>query len=209
MHDLGRRDYAPVWREMQAFTAERGAETPDELWLVEHPPVFTLGLNARPEHVLDPGPIPVLRVDRGGQVTYHGPGQMVLYPLLDLERRQMGVRTLVRLMEQAVIDLLAESGIEAEGRADAPGVYVGAAKIAALGLRVRRGRSYHGLALNVDLDLEPFSRINPCGYPGQAVTCCRALGIDTPLPELRARLVTHLLKHLGYNERPEPPDTAS
>lgn len=209
MRNLGRRDYAPVWREMQAFTAGRGADTPDELWLVEHPPVFTLGLNARPEHVLDPGPIPVLQVDRGGQVTYHGPGQMVLYPLLDLERRKMGVRTLVRHMEQAVIDLLAESGIAAGGREAAPGVYVDDAKIAALGLRVRRGRSYHGLAVNVDLDLEPFSRINPCGHPGQAVTSCRNLGIDAPLPELRARLVTHLLDHLGYNGRLDAPDTPS
>jgi lipoyl(octanoyl) transferase len=199
IRQLGQRNYEPVWRDMQAVTASRGAETTDELWLVEHPPIFTLGLNAKPEHVLAAGRIPVLQVDRGGQVTYHGPGQIVIYTLLDLERRHMGVKALVRSMEQAVIDVLQDFGIPAEGRKDAPGVYVDKAKIAALGLRIRHGRSYHGLAFNVDLELEPFSRINPCGYAGQAVTRCRDLGIEAPLPEIRARLVEHLLGHLGYN----------
>jgi len=186
---------------MQAFTAERDAQTPDELWLVEHPPVFTLGLNAKPEHLLAPGDIPVVNVDRGGQVTYHGPGQIVLYPLLDLNRLGIGVRELVRRMEQAVIDLLAAHGIAAEGREDAPGVYVAGAKIAALGLRVRRGRSYHGLALNVELDTEPFGRINPCGYPGMAVTRTRDLGIEADTATVGEALAAHLLDILGYNRR--------
>ena len=196
---LGLQAYEPVWRAMQAFTATREKRTCDELWLVEHPPVFTLGLNAKPEHLLAPGDIPVVNVDRGGQVTYHGPGQIVLYPLLDLNRLGIGVRELVRRMEQAVIDLLAAHGIAAAGREDAPGVYVEGAKIAALGLRVRRGRSYHGLALNVDLDLAPFSRINPCGYPGMAVTRTRDLGIEAHPAALGEALAAHLLDVLGYN----------
>ncbi len=196
---LGMLAYEPVWRAMQAFTAARDETTADELWLVEHPPVFTLGLNAKPKHLLAPGDIPVVNVDRGGQVTYHGPGQIVLYPLLDLNRLKIGVRELVRRMEQAVIDLLAAHGIAAEGREDAPGVYVAGAKIAALGLRVRRGRSYHGLALNVDLDLAPFSRINPCGYPGMAVTRTRDLGIAADPAALGEALATHLQALLGYN----------
>lgn len=196
---LGEQRYEPVWRAMQAFTAARDEATSDELWLVEHPPVFTLGLNAKPEHLLAPGDIPVVNVDRGGQVTYHGPGQIVLYPLLDLNRLGIGVRELVRRMEQAVIDLLATHGLAAEGREDAPGVYVEGAKIAALGLRVRRGRSYHGLALNVDLDLAPFSRINPCGYPGMAVTRTRDLGIEADAAALGEALAAHLLDVLGYN----------
>lgn len=178
---LGRRDYTPVWHDMQRFTDERGVDTPDELWLVEHPPVFTVGLNGKPEHLLAPGGIDVVKVDRGGQVTYHGPGQVVLYLLVDLRRRGLGVRALVNLMEQAVVELLADYGIAAVARQDAPGVYVNGAKVASLGLRVRRGCSYHGLALNVDMDLEPFGRINPCGYPGLAVTQLRDLGVtDTP-----------------------------
>ncbi len=198
---LGVQPYEPVWRAMQAFTAARDDATPDELWLVEHPPVFTLGLNAKPEHLLAPGGIPVVKVDRGGQVTYHGPGQIVLYPLLDLNRLGIGVRELVRRMEQAVIALLAAHGIAAEGREDAPGVYVDGAKIAALGLRVRRGRSYHGLALNVDLDLEPFGRINPCGYPGMAVTRTRDLDIAGDAAAVGEALAAHLLDVLGYNTR--------
>ena len=186
---------------MQGFTAARDEDTPDELWQVQHPPVFTMGLNARAEHLLAPGEIPVVNVDRGGQVTYHGPGQIVLYPLLDLNRLRIGVRELVRAMEQAVIDLLAARGIAAEGRTDAPGVYVGEAKIAALGLRVKRGRSYHGLALNVDLDLEPFSRINPCGYAGMPVTRTRDLGIADGPDTLGEALAGHLLDILGYNSR--------
>ena len=170
VRDLGRRDYEPVWRAMQAFTDERDPNTLDELWFVEHPPVFTVGLNGKPEHVLTPGDIPVVAVDRGGQVTYHGPGQIVAYVLLDLRRLGMGPRQLVIALEQAVIGLLAEFGLAGAGRRDAPGVYVDGAKIAALGLRVRRGCCYHGLSFNVAMDLEPFTRINPCGYPGLAVT---------------------------------------
>ena len=194
---LGRVDYEPTWRAMQEFTAARDDITPDELWLLEHPPVFTLGLNAKPEHLLNPGDIPVVQIDRGGQVTYHGPGQLVAYVLLDIARRHLGVQHLVQLMEQAVIDLLAEYGVTAQGRRDAPGVYVDGAKIAALGLRVKRGRSYHGLALNVDMDLEPFSRINPCGYPGMRVTQLRDLGISLDLNAVSARLESHLVRLLG------------
>lgn len=194
---LGRAEYEPTWRAMQAFTAERDADTPDELWLLEHPPVFTLGLNAKPEHLLAPGDIPVVQIDRGGQVTYHGPGQLVAYVLLDIARRHLGVQRLVQLMEQAVIDLLAEHGVRGEGRRDAPGVYVDGAKLAALGLRVKRGRSYHGLALNVDMDLEPFGRINPCGYPGMRVTQLHDLGISLDLDAVSERLASHLARLLG------------
>jgi lipoyl(octanoyl) transferase len=155
---------------MRAFTAARGPATPDEFWLLEHPPVFTLGQAGRPEHLIDPGEIPVIQVDRGGQVTYHGPGQIIVYVLYDLRRGGVGVKRLVSLLEQAVIDLLAARGIAAAARPDAPGVYVDGAKIAALGLRIRHGCSYHGLALNVDMDLTPFRRINPCGFPDLAVT---------------------------------------
>jgi lipoyl(octanoyl) transferase len=167
---LGVRDYVGVWRAMQDFTDQRVAGTPDELWLLEHPAVFTLGQAGRAEHVLDPGDIPVIKVDRGGQVTFHGPGQLVAYLLLDLRAAGLGIKRLVHLLEQAVVALLAGYGIGSNPRPDAPGVYVEGAKIASLGLRVRRGCSFHGLALNVDMDLEPFSRINPCGYPGLAVT---------------------------------------
>jgi lipoyl(octanoyl) transferase len=173
---LGRRDYEPVWRAMQGFTAARGSATADELWLVEHPPVYTLGQAGRVEHLLNPGAIPVLEVDRGGQVTYHGPGQLIAYLLLDLHRARIGVRALVALLEGAVVNLLAAYAILGSTRPGAPGVYVREAKIAALGIRVRRGCSYHGMALNVDMDLEPFSRINPCGYPGLPVTQLRELG---------------------------------
>ncbi len=182
---------------MQAFTTERGADTPDELWLLEHPPVFTLGLNAKPGHLLDPGDIPVVQIDRGGQVTYHGPGQLVAYVLLDIARRGLGVQRLVQLMEQAVIDLLAEHGVHGEGRRDAPGVYVDGAKLAALGLRVKRGRTYHGLALNVAMDLEPFARINPCGYPGMRVTQLHDLGVSLDLDAVSGRLASHLTRLLG------------
>lgn len=194
---LGRRDYAPMLEAMQRFTAERDEDTPDELWVVEHPPVFTLGQAGKPEHVLNPGDIPVVKVDRGGQVTYHGPGQVVIYLLLDLRRRKLGVRELVTRMEQAVIDLLAEEGIEARARPDAPGVYVGEAKIAALGLRVRRGCSYHGLAFNVAMDLEPFTRINPCGYAGLKATQLADLGVDTDWETMAQRLCGSLLRRLG------------
>ncbi len=202
IRNLGQRDYVPVWREMQAFTAARTQNTPDELWIVEHPPVFTLGLNGKAEHLLNPGEIPVIKVDRGGQVTYHGPGQLVVYTLLDIQRRQLGVKELVRYIEQAIIALLADYGIQAEGRVDAPGVYVAGAKIAALGLRLKKGRTYHGLALNISMDLGPFSHINPCGHVGMTVTQTRDLGIRANLPELRDRLLEHLRTILGYNVAP-------
>jgi lipoyl(octanoyl) transferase len=194
---LGRVDYEPTWRAMQQFTAARTDTSADQLWLLEHPPVFTLGLNAKPEHLLDPGDIPVVPVDRGGQVTYHGPGQLIAYVMFDIARRRLGVQRLVQLLEQVVIDLLAESRVTAVGRRDAPGVYVDGRKLAALGLRVKRGRSYHGLALNVDMDLEPFGRINPCGYPGMQVTQLRDLGISLDLEAVSARIESHLIRLLG------------
>ena len=202
IRNLGQRDYVPVWREMQVFTAARTQDTPDELWIVEHPPVFTLGLNGKAKHLLNPGDIPVIKVDRGGQVTYHGPGQLVMYTLLDIQRRHLGVNELVRYIEQAIIALLADYGIQAEGREDAPGVYVAGAKIAALGLRIKKGRTYHGLALNIRMDLSPFSKINPCGYVGMTVTQTRDLGISASLPELRDHLLEHLRTILGYNVAP-------
>jgi lipoyl(octanoyl) transferase len=183
---------------MQAFTDARGAATPDELWVLEHPPVFTLGQAGRREHLLDPGGIPVIQVDRGGQVTYHGPGQVVLYCLVDLRRAGLGVKGLVSLLEQAVVDLLAARRIEASARADAPGVYVEGRKIAALGLRVRRGCSFHGLSLNVDMDLAPFARINPCGYPGMAVTRLADLGVEEPPAAIAGALSGHVAAALGY-----------
>ena len=194
---LGRVDYEPTWRSMQRFTAERTAETADELWLLEHPPVFTLGLNAKREHLLAPGDIPVLPIDRGGQVTYHGPGQLIAYVLLDIARAHLGVQQLVQRLEQAVIRLLAELDIAAVARRDAPGVYVDGRKIAALGLRVKRGRTYHGLAFNVDMDLAPFGRINPCGYPGMQVTQLRDLGISLDLEAVSARLESHMTRLLS------------
>ncbi len=191
---LGRADYEPTWRAMQEFTAGRAPATVDELWLLEHPPVYTLGVAGRAEHLprLANG-IPVIKVDRGGQITYHGPGQVVIYLLLDLRRRGLSVRPLVRLMEQAVIDWLAGYGIAAEGRADAPGVYVGGAKIAALGLRIRNGCCYHGLAVNIDMDLAPFRVIDPCGYSGLAVTQARDLGIEGGA-ELAGAMLVHQLR---------------
>jgi len=196
---LGLREYEPLWREMQDFTARRDHHSQDELWLVEHPPVFTLGLNGKPEHVLDRGEIPLVRVDRGGQVTYHGPGQLVIYTLIDLQRRNMGIHQLVHNLEQSIINLLASHNIIARGRVDAPGVYVEQQKIAALGLRIKRGRSYHGLAFNVDMDLTPFRRINPCGYKDMLVTQLRDLGVTTPLEQIRSQLVQQLTTVLGYN----------
>jgi lipoyl(octanoyl) transferase len=180
----GPADYAATVAAMQAFTAGRNAGTPDELWLLEHPPVYTLGLAGRPAHVLSPGDIPVVRTDRGGQVTYHGPGQLVAYTLVDLRRGGLSVRGLVLALEEAVIRTVASYGIHATGRRDAPGVYVDGAKLASLGLRVRRGGSYHGLALNVAMDLAPFSRIDPCGYPGQAVTDLATLGVTRTVGEV-------------------------
>jgi lipoyl(octanoyl) transferase len=193
---LGRAEYEPVWRAMQAFTKERDGETADELWFVEHPPVFTLGLAARPEHVLDAGPIPVVRIDRGGQVTWHGPGQLVAYILLDLQRAGYGVKEMVRRLEQSVIDLLHEYGIAGERQAGMPGIYVSGAKIAAVGLRVSRGCSYHGMALNVDADLASFARINPCGYPGLAATRLADLGVRDTIDAVQQRWQKHLVARL-------------
>ncbi|MGB8337482.1 MAG: lipoyl(octanoyl) transferase LipB [Burkholderiales bacterium] len=190
--NLGLIDYAATYQAMQDFNAQRGASTPDEIWLLEHPPVFTLGLAGKTEHILDAGKIPVIKIDRGGQVTYHGPGQLVVYLLLDLKRRNIGVRELVRKMEQAIIDTLAEYDVTAERMDKAPGVYVNGAKIAALGLRVKRGCCYHGLAINVDMDLEPFTRINPCGYAGMQVTQTKDLGVRANIDEISKKLLSHL-----------------
>lgn len=189
---LGLVDFEPTWRAMQAFTAARTGDTPDEIWLLQHAPVFTLGLAGKREHILCESAIPIIAIDRGGQVTYHGPGQLVAYLLLDLKRRGYGVRELVNRMEQAIIDLLADYGIPAERRAKAPGVYIAGAKIAALGLRIKHGMSYHGLALNVDMDLAPFSYINPCGYEGLEVMQLSMLGIDTSLDAVARELAVKL-----------------
>lgn len=194
---LGRRDYVSTWRAMQEFTATRTADTADELWLVEHPPVYTQGMNGKPEHLLDVGDIPLVKTDRGGQVTYHGPGQIVVYVLIDLRRRGLGVRQLVGLLEQAVIDLLTGYGIAAQTRRDAPGVYVQGKKIAALGLRVRHGCSYHGLSLNVAMNLAPFQRINPCGYAGLEVTQLRDEGGVDNLADVSAALLSCLKQCLN------------
>ena len=193
---LGRVDYEPAFQAMQAFTAARTPETADELWIVEHPPVYTLGQAGKPEHILRDVGIPLVRIDRGGQVTYHGPGQVVIYLLLDLARLKIKVRELVSAIEQAAIDLLAELGVKAERRDGAPGVYVGEAKVAALGLRIRNGCSYHGVALNVDMDLSPFAAINPCGYAGLKVTQTRDLGIPLTAHEAGEQLSQHLLQQL-------------
>ena len=196
VRELGLQPYERVWQDMSLFTDQRTASTDDELWLLQHPPVYTLGKNGKAEHILNPGDIPVVKSDRGGQVTYHGPGQLVVYTLLDIKRKRIGVRELVTRIENSVIELLAEYGIAAKARTDAPGVYVAAKKIAALGLRVRRGCSFHGLALNVDMDLEPFSRINPCGYQGLEVTQLSDL-VDVPdLGRVEARLLSHLKQQL-------------
>ena len=194
---LGRVAYEPTWRAMQAFTRSREGEAADQLWLVEHPPVYTLGLAGRREHVLDAGAIPVVATDRGGQVTYHGPGQAVAYLLLDLRRRGYGVRELVRRIEAAVIDLLAGYGIAGERREGMPGVYVDGAKIAAIGLRVSRGCTYHGVSLNVDMDLEPFARIDPCGYPGLAATRLADLGVRDNVGIAGRKLAAALERHLA------------
>jgi lipoyl(octanoyl) transferase len=194
---LGLLEYESTWRAMQRFTAERTAATPDEIWFLEHPPVFTLGLNASRAHLLAPGEIPVVQIDRGGQVTYHGPGQLVVYPLIDLKRAGLGVRDFVTALENAVIALAADYHIRAACRRGAPGVYVGQCKLASVGVRVRRQGSYHGLALNVALDLEPFARINPCGYAGLQMTQLAALGGPATVAEAAQRLEPHLLAALG------------
>jgi len=199
VRQFGVVDYEPVWRAMQEFTDARNESTADELWVLQHQPVFTLGQAGREEHLLAPGDIPVLNVDRGGQVTYHGPGQIVAYPLLDLKRLGIGVRELVTRIEAAVIEVLAEYGLTGERLPGAPGVYIDGVKIAALGLRVRRGCSFHGLAFNIDMDLEPYDRINPCGFSGLKVTSLARFG-PVSLDAVRGQLVARLAAQLGYGE---------
>ena len=203
MRDLGLREYEPVWRQMQEFNRTRNEQTQDEIWFLEHRPVFTLGMNASAEHVLAAGDIPVINIDRGGQVTYHGPGQLVVYPLIDLKRIRLGVRGLVTVLEQSIIETLAGYDISAIARADAPGVYVADTKVASIGLRVKRNCSYHGLAFNVNMDLSPFQRINPCGFKGLEVTQLSALGGPDKLPVVRDDLALRLFENLGYNAPPE------
>ena len=198
---LGLMEYEPVWRAMQTFTDTRDDATPDELWLVEHPPVFTQGQAGQAEHILAPGDIPVIQVDRGGQVTHHGPGQIVAYPLIDIKRMGLGVRQLVKGIEQAIIGVLHSYGIDAGLIDGAPGVYIDGVKIASLGLRIRKGRSFHGLAFNVDMDLEPFQRINPCGFQGLQVTNLSALVKVSSMTEVEDRLIRGLCEVLGYNNR--------
>jgi lipoyl(octanoyl) transferase len=199
VRDLGTLPLETVWADMRRFTEHRDEHTPDEIWFLEHPPVFTLGLRGDRRHLLAPGEIPVVAIDRGGQVTVHGPGQLIVYPLLDLKRLGLGVRTLVRVLEAAVIETVAAYGIVAEARRDAPGVYVDGRKIAALGLRVRRNCSYHGLAVNVSMDLGPFSRIHPCGFEGLEVTQLADLGTTVDLERFRADFEPVLLSRLGLS----------
>ncbi len=200
VRNLGRVDYEPTWQAMLDFTAARNADTPDALWICEHPPVYTLGQAGKPEHLLSDNGIPLVKIDRGGQITYHGPGQVVIYLLLDLTRRDLKVRELVARIEQAMIDFLAEHGVAADRLDGAPGVYIErggiVAKIGALGLRIRKGRCYHGLSLNVDMDLSPFNAINPCGYAGMAVTQTRDLGVPLTPEQTGDALVGHLKRQL-------------
>lgn len=197
---LGMQDYETVWRAMQNFTDNRDSNTEDQLWVVEHPSVFTQGQAGKSEHILNPGNIPVIQVDRGGQVTYHGPGQLVLYPLIDIKRLKMGVRQLVTSIEQSIVDMLAVYQIEAYAKADAPGVYVDERKIASLGLRIRKGCSFHGLALNVNMDLTPFQYINPCGYAGLEMIQCHQLGGPETVLEAGQQLVKTLSNRLGFSQ---------
>ena len=203
MRRLGIAEYEPVWRAMQALTDSRNENSADELWLVQHPPVFTQGQAGKAEHVLAPGNIPVIQVDRGGQVTYHGPGQIVAYPLVDIRRKKIGVREFVNRIEQAIIEVLAHYSVKGERMAGAPGIYVNGEKVASLGLRVRRGCTFHGLAFNVDMDLEPFQRINPCGFEGLQVTQLSALA-PADFQQTEDLLVKSLVQQLGYSEITEP-----
>ena len=200
IRNLGLQSYEPIWRAMQRFTDTRNATSRDEIWFCQHEPVFTLGLNTAPEHLLDTGDIPVVQIDRGGQVTYHGPGQLMIYPLIDIRRANIGVRDLVTALEQSVVDLAAKFDIVAASRCDAPGVYVDGAKLASVGLRIRRGASFHGMALNVDVDLEPFSRINPCGFQNLEVTDLNRLDAERDLDLVRDQLLPHLLRHLQLDD---------
>jgi lipoyl(octanoyl) transferase len=199
VRQLGLAEYEPVWHAMQNFTDQRDESTVDELWLVQHPPVFTQGLAGKSEHVLSPGEIPVVQIDRGGQITYHGPGQIVAYPLVDLRRNGIGVREFVNRIEESIIQVLQQYGVEGERHKGAPGVYVNGEKIASVGLRVRKGRSFHGLAFNIDMVLEPFQRINPCGYEGLVVTQLKAFS-PVVYSEAEGRLVDSIASQLGYSE---------
>lgn len=198
VRSLGRCDYQETWQCMMAFTDARQADTPDELWLLEHPPVFTQGLAGKAEHLLNPGDIPVIQTDRGGQVTYHGPGQLVAYFLFDLRRLNMGIRNMVRLLEQTIVAVLAEYGVTAAGRDDAPGVYVNNAKICSIGLRVRKGCTYHGIAFNIDMDLSPFLRINPCGFKQLQMVQLSALNPGVQISDAEQRLVEQVKRLFGY-----------
>nr|WP_211253366.1 lipoyl(octanoyl) transferase LipB [Rheinheimera texasensis] len=200
IRDLGLVDYTSTWQRMQQFTDQRDDNTFDEIWLLEHPPVFTQGQAGKAEHLLFPGDIPVVQVDRGGQVTYHGPGQLVAYVLLNIKRRNLGVRQLVNLIEQSIIATLAQNDVEAYAKADAPGVYVDEKKVASLGLRVRKGCTFHGLALNVDMDLSPFSRINPCGYAGMQMVQSKDLGGPVSMQQAKQQLSAQLVKLLNVSE---------
>lgn len=199
---LGRQDYTSCWHAMQDYTNRRQQDdSQDEVWLVEHDPVFTQGQNGKPEHILAPGTIPIIKTDRGGQVTYHGPGQLMIYLLIDMRRKKLTIRQLVSSLEQSVIDLLAAHGIESQAKCEAPGVYVNQKKICSIGLRIRRGCTYHGIAFNIDMDLEPFSRINPCGYTALKMTQLKDLGGPTNLIAVGQELTTYLMKNLGYNKQ--------
>lgn len=198
IRDLGLQDYEPIWHLMQEFTAARDENTSDELWCLEHPPVFTMGLNGKKEHILDIKNIPVINIDRGGQITYHAPGQLIVYTLIDLERINMGVKDLVNTIENSIINLLESYEIHAQGKKNAPGVYVNGDKIAALGLRIKRNKSYHGLSLNIDMDLSPFQQINPCGYAGLQVTQIKDLKPESNLTNIKADLISHLSQLFGY-----------
>lgn len=196
---LPQQAYLPCWQAMKQFTHQRDEQTLDEIWLLEHDPVFTQGQNGKAEHVLNPDPIPVIQSDRGGQVTYHGPGQLMVYTLIDINRKNCSIRALVSHLEKAVIDTLAHYGVGAIAKAEAPGVYVGDKKIASIGLRVRKGRAYHGIAFNVDMDLSPFKRINPCGFKALSMTDCKTLGITDDLPAIREHVISALVRQFGYD----------
>ncbi|MGV0034422.1 MAG: lipoyl(octanoyl) transferase LipB [Candidatus Azotimanducaceae bacterium WSBS_2022_MAG_OTU7] len=202
VRNLGVKPYTETWQAMKSFTDSREESTADELWFVEHPPVYTLGQAGKVEHLLDPGDIPIVHSDRGGQVTYHGPGQLVCYLLLDIRRLHLGVRDLVTAIEQSIVQLINSYGVSAESKPEAPGVYVDGRKLAALGLRIRKGCSYHGLSLNVDMDLSAFSNINPCGFEGLEVVDMKRLGIDRPIPEIIEQLTSILVQQIGYDDDP-------
>lgn len=209
IRNLGLRDYMPVWTSMQEFTAERTVDMLDEYWIVEHPPVFTLGLSAKAGHILSAQDIPVIHTDRGGQVTYHGPGQIVIYVLIELRRKNLSIRRLVASIEQAVISMLEAYGIDANSQAGAPGVYVDGRKIAALGLRVKHGRTYHGFSFNVDMDLTPFGNIDPCGYEGLEVTQLKELVAETDWHIVAEQLCTQLMIQMNYTTQVDARDRDS